>query len=292
MARRGGVVLPFTLQASLLRALLRPLRPTRRGALSLAALLCGWAAARTARVRAAAAAAQAQCAPRLAALASRRASHRERVSISLGAAALLLLFTRDARDALAALLHADARARWRRRRALRRALAAAQTEECYARAAAELQALDAPPRAPRAPSREALAERRLMSEFKLGAAMLQELCEGNRLDETEPLDLWVALRAGLAAHAADVAAAALCADEDAGAAARKSAAVTRTVDQLLYEAPDVAGFGLRERAAMLEETLTICGRPALLLSGGGMLGAVHVGAQSEKRIAEPHRTCS
>jgi TAG lipase/steryl ester hydrolase/phospholipase A2/LPA acyltransferase len=119
--------------------------------------------------------------------------------------------------------------------------------------------------------------------------MLQELCEGNRLDETELLDLWVALRAGLAAHAADVAAAALCADEDAGAAARKSAAVTRTVDQLLYEAPDVAGFGLRERAAMLEETLTICGRPALLLSGGGMLGAVHVGAQaktaSQKRIA-------
>lgn len=46
---------------------------------------------------------------------------------------------------------------------------------------------------------------------------------------------------------------------------------------LCHELPELHGFGARERATLLDETVSVCGRTGLLLSGGGLLGIMHTG---------------
>jgi TAG lipase/steryl ester hydrolase/phospholipase A2/LPA acyltransferase len=114
-----------------------------------------------------------------------------------------------------------------------------------------------------------------ISEFSLGYSILQQLRSGSlRADEAVDSvhDMFVSLRAGLAALAINVAS-----DIDEAEAAEDTAKVAEVCRALTLDTPDVAGFGPADRARMLDECLTICGRPALLLSGGGVLGASHVG---------------
>jgi TAG lipase/steryl ester hydrolase/phospholipase A2/LPA acyltransferase len=290
-AHAPSTVVPFTykhaLRAALIRSLLRPVRwgaPSARAcALSACAVLSGWLAARS---RAARLAAEALCAVARSASPPRR----RKSACWLGAAALLLLLCKP-RSLLLLLLRSDVRARWRRRRELRARLASATCAHDYARARAELDALEAPPpRRPRQrwPAAVACEQPGAMSEFRLGAELLDAVSAGARANDDDLLhDLWTGLRAGLAAKASDAAATALQ-EQSSGRGVRaltptsspEAAAVKRIVSKLVYELPDLPGFGPRERAAMLDETLTVCGRHALLLSGGGVLGTVHVGVVS------------
>ena len=208
--------------------------------------------------------------------AARRHMHRRYVK----AAVLAVLCTSAGRAAVALLLP-QSRARWRRRRAaelrLREATTLAEWEAARA-------ALDADtvrvwrvrhqaqtPQASLAPSAPSI------SEFALGYSMLQQLRSNTSFAaQTEACegvhDMLVSLRAGLAAVAINVA---CCADD--AEADEDTAKVLDVCRALTLDTPSVPGFGPADRARMLDETLTICGRPALLLSGGGVLGASHVG---------------
>ena len=278
MARR----LPFTYghaaRALLLRLLLQPSRwGAQRTALSLTAVASAWCAART-RPAALAVAKLAQTV--------RQTASRTQTLAWAGTFAVLLLFVRDKRELLSLFLSADARARWRRRRELQHKLASCSLYSEFSALAAELESLLPPPRY--APShgvrRPQLAA---VSEYTVGTSILDSLCAGRALDEDTLVHLWTGLRAGLAAKATDIAVETLSeriAGRGAPAASPRSpqaSDVRNTLRRLVFDVPDsTPGFGPRERAAMLEETLTICGRHALLLSGGGMLGAVHVGCVS------------
>jgi hypothetical protein len=279
------VVVPFTyphaLRAALIRSLLRPARwgapSARAAALSVCAVLAGWLAARSRAARDAAAQLCAQSA----------SLPRQKGARWFGAAALLLLLSKP-RALLLLLLRADARALWRRRRELQARLASATCAHDFAKASAELDALDAPPpRRPRQAWPATVArdgeQPSAMTEFRLGAELLDAVSAGVSVDDEHLHDLWTGLRAGLAAKASDAATTALQ-EQSSGRVVRadmpaspEAAAVKTIIGKLVYELPDMNGFGPRERAAMLEETLTVCGRHALLLSGGGVLGTVHVG---------------
>ena len=200
-------------------------------------------------------------------------------------AAVLAMLCTSAGRAAVALLLPQSRARWRRRRAaelrLREATTLAEWEA--ARAALDADTVRAPGVRRQVPTPQAsLSPSALsISEFALGYSMLQRLrsntsfaAKTEACDATEDVhDMLVALRAGLAAVAINVAS---CSN-DAEAVADTARVVDVCRALTLDTPPMVPGFGPADRARMLDETLTICGRPALLLSGGGVLGASHVG---------------
>ena len=194
-------------------------------------------------------------------------------------AAVLAVLCTSAGRAAVALLLPHSRARWRRLRAaeLRLREATTLTEWEAARAALDADTVRVrvhrqlpTPQASLSPSVPSI------SEFALGYSMLQQLRSNTtfatQTEASDIHDMLVALRAGLAAVAINVA---CCADEEE--ADEGTARILSVCRALTLDTPSVPGFGSADRARMLDETLTICGRPALLLSGGGVLGASHVG---------------
>ena len=215
----------------------------------------------------------------LAAIACVAAARRHMRRRYIRTAVLAVLCTSAGRAAVALLLP-QSRARWRRRRAAELRLREATTLAEWEAARAALDADTVRVRRVRqvpTPQASLPPSAPSISEFALGYSMLQQLrsntsfaahteaCEGVH-------DMLVALRAGLAAVAINVA---CCTDE--AEAAEDTAKVLDVCRALTLDTPSVPGFGPADRARMLDETLTICGRPALLLSGGGVLGASHVG---------------